>query len=239
MPDPDGRLERDLAGFVRDLEDALGDALVGVSLYGSAATDDWVPGHSRRQHRGRRPRRVEPPPGRARRAPAALRGGAASRCRSSSTRSSSSALATPSRWRSTTSAGPIARSRARTSSPRSRSIARTSAASASTRRARSCCGCAPSYLDAAARPEDLDRLLTESLKSFLVILRHVLHLRGEQAPHGYREVLTAGERFLGPLPAFRRVLEHRQGKIRLGRADFSHYLADAERVVASVDTVHA
>ena len=38
------------------------------------------------------------------------------------------------------------------------------------------------YLDAAARPEDLDRLLTESLKSFLVILRHVLHLRGEQAP---------------------------------------------------------
>jgi hypothetical protein len=45
MPGPDGRLERDLAGFVRDLEDALGDALVSVSLYGSAAADDWVPGH--------------------------------------------------------------------------------------------------------------------------------------------------------------------------------------------------
>src|SRR5258705_9395802 len=46
MPAPDARLERDLAGFVHDVERALGHALVGVSLYGSAATGDWVRGTS-------------------------------------------------------------------------------------------------------------------------------------------------------------------------------------------------
>src|SRR5258706_4057506 len=46
MPAPDARLERDLAGFVHDVERALGDALVGVTVYGSAATNDWVRGTS-------------------------------------------------------------------------------------------------------------------------------------------------------------------------------------------------
>jgi hypothetical protein len=98
------------------------------------------------------------------------------------------------------------------------------------------------YLDAADRPDELRRLLVESLKTFLVILRHVLHLRGDDAPYAYPDVLAAGEHVLGPLPAFRRVLDHRLGTARLARhevrAEFSRYLADAERVVAAVDALH-
>jgi hypothetical protein len=98
------------------------------------------------------------------------------------------------------------------------------------------------YLD-AARADDLERLLVDALKTFLVILRHVLHLRGEDAPYAYADVLAAGEHVLGPLPAFRRVLDHRTGVRRLARgelrAEFSRYLADAERVVAAVDAINA
>jgi hypothetical protein len=99
------------------------------------------------------------------------------------------------------------------------------------------------YLDVAESTDDLERLLVEALKTFLVILRHVLHLRGENAPYSYADVLTAGEHLLGPLPAFRRVLDHRTGERRLARrelrAEFARYLADAERVVAAVDATHA
>jgi len=99
------------------------------------------------------------------------------------------------------------------------------------------------YIDAAERADDLERLLVGSLKTFLVILRHVLHLRGDDAPYGYADVLAAGEHVLGPLPAFRRVLDHRTGVRRLAkaelRAEFSRCLADAERIVAAVDTIHA
>src|SRR5436190_11725926 len=46
MPAADARLERDLAGFVGDVERALGDELLAVHLYGSAATGEWVRGRS-------------------------------------------------------------------------------------------------------------------------------------------------------------------------------------------------
>jgi hypothetical protein len=98
------------------------------------------------------------------------------------------------------------------------------------------------YLDAAARGDDLDRLLVESIKTFLVILRHVLHLRGDDAPFAYDEVLAAGERWLGPLPSFHRVLAHRRGADHLSRHalldEFGRYLADVERIVGAVDTLH-
>jgi hypothetical protein len=99
------------------------------------------------------------------------------------------------------------------------------------------------YLDVAESTDGLERLLLDALKTFLVILRHVLHLRGDDAPFSYADVLTAGEHLLGPLPAFRRVLDHRVGERRLARrelrAEFARYLADAERVVAAVDATHA
>jgi hypothetical protein len=82
-----------------------------------------------------------------------------------------------------------------------------------------------------------------SVTSFLVILRHLLHLRGEETAFAYADVLAAGEHVLGPLPAFRRILEGRRKTGRLSRgevrAEFSRYLGDAERVVAAVDTLRA
>jgi predicted nucleotidyltransferase len=238
MPGPDGRLERDLAGFVRDLQDALGDALVGISLYGSAAADEWVSGRSD------------------------VNTVIVVRAVSGRLLDVMAALLPP--WRRRGFALPLVvdeefLDRARDTFPMEiddlrrahKPLAGTDVLANLTvdrgHLRRQCEHEARSkllrlralYLDVASRPDDVERLLTESLKSFLVILRHVLHLRGEQAPHAYADVLTAGERFLGPLPAFRRVLEHRERKMRLGRTDFSRYLADAERVVASVDTIHA
>lgn len=99
------------------------------------------------------------------------------------------------------------------------------------------------YLDAAAQPGDLERLLEASLTSFLVLLRHLVHLHGEEAPQGFAEVLSAGERFLGPLPALRRLFDQRRAGRRIARGDlheeFGRYLTDVERIVTGIDTLHA
>jgi len=99
------------------------------------------------------------------------------------------------------------------------------------------------FLDAAGRPAALEQLMVESLKSFLVVLRHLLRLRGAEEAHGYREVLAAGARLLGPLPVMQRLLDHRAGEARLGaaalRAEFGGYLAEVERIVAALDALDA
>src|SRR2546426_5571555 len=42
MPRPDPAVEAQIAAFTRDIQAALGDRLVSLALYGSAAGDDWV-----------------------------------------------------------------------------------------------------------------------------------------------------------------------------------------------------
>jgi len=241
MPAPDARLERDLAGFVRAVEHALGEALVGATLYGSAAGDDWVRGRSDVN--------------------------TMLVVRAVTTGVLDALAACLPAWRRRGFALPLVvdeefLERARDAFPMELDDAR--------RRHRTLTGrdvlaglvvdraplrrqCEHEargkllrlralYLDAAARPGDLERLLVQSVKSFLVILRHVIHLRGDDAPFAYGEVLAAGEHLLGPLPAFRRVLDHRTGAGRMTRHDvrteFGRYLADAERVVAAVDALH-
>jgi len=99
------------------------------------------------------------------------------------------------------------------------------------------------FLEGADRPALLEPLMADSLKTFLVILRHLLRLRGVDGAHGYPEVLAAGESLLGALPVMRRVLEHRSGAKRLGaatlRAEFGGYLADVERIVGALDDLDA
>jgi hypothetical protein len=96
------------------------------------------------------------------------------------------------------------------------------------------------FLRVADRPQDLERLMGESLKTFLIVLRHLTRLRGAEPESGYDEVLRAGEGFLGPLPAMRRLLAHRNGE-RLAAAElrgaFGGYLAEVERIVAAVDAL--
>ena len=243
MPSADARLERDLAGFVRDVERALGSALVGVSVYGSAATDDWVRTRSDVNT-------------------LILVTGV--------TTGVLDALAPClTTWRRRGFAIPVVLDEeflenARDAFPMELDDARRAHrtlvgpdvfagiaidraqlrrqcehdARAKLLRLRSL------YLDTAAQPAALEQLLIRSLTTFLVILRHILHLRGDETPFALADVLAHGERVLGPLPAFRRILDHRQSGARFFprhelRAEFSRYLADAERVVAAVDTLHA
>lgn len=240
MPAPDARLERDLAGFAKDVERALGEALVGVSVYGSAATTDWVRGASDvntmivvRAVTGHVLDALAGPLGPWRRRGFALplvvdeeffdRARDAFPIEFDDARRAHRTLRGPDLLATVT----VDRGQLR------RACEHEARAKLIRLRAH--------YL-AAARPRDLDRLLVQSIKSFLVILRHVLHLRGDEVPFGYDEVLAAGERVIGPLPAFRRALEMRRGGRRPpgeGREEFSRYLADAERVVAAVDAVHA
>jgi hypothetical protein len=99
------------------------------------------------------------------------------------------------------------------------------------------------YLAEADAPPALARLMVESVKSFLVVLRHLLRLRGDGAAHGYRAVLAAGEAALGPLPTMRRLLDHREcGTARAAAAlgvEFGAYLDEVERIVAAVDLIDA
>lgn len=99
------------------------------------------------------------------------------------------------------------------------------------------------FLETADEPEPLVALMIESLKSFLVVLRHWLALLGEDGAHDYRGVLAAAEATLGPLPAMRRVLERREGTAPIERDElrdlFAGYLGEVERVVGAVDRLHA
>jgi hypothetical protein len=242
MPAADARLERDLAGFVNALERALGDALVGITLYGSAATDEWVLGASdvntivvvRAVTSGVLDTLATC-------VPAWRRRGFALPLIVEEDFFERAADAFPmelddARRVHRTLSGPDLLAGVRIDRGQLRRQCEQEARGKLARlRAR--------YLDAAGRPADVEELLARSVTSFLVILRHWLHLRGDDGPFAYADVLAAGEHVLGPLPAFRRILERRRKPGRLSRGEvrdeFARYLGDAERVVTAVDTLRA
>jgi hypothetical protein len=242
MPPADARLERQLAAFTDAVRRALGDELVGLVLHGSAAGDEWLAGRSDvntlvvvRAVSGAVLERLAALLPRWRRRGFAL-----------------PAVVDPEflahagvlfpielddlrrRHRVLHGADPLAGLTVDAAALRHQCRHE---AQAKLLRLRGL------FLDAADRPRHLERLLVESVKSFLVILRHWLRLRGDDGAHGYGEVLAAGERLLGPLPALRRVLEHRHGTARIARGalreEFARYLTDVERIVAAVDAPHA
>ena len=93
------------------------------------------------------------------------------------------------------------------------------------------------YLEHAGDTAALARMMAESLKTFLIVIRHLLRLRGGQVPHAYDAALAAGEAAVGPLPAMRQVLEHRRDAAADGsrlRALAGTYVDEVERVVAAV-----
>jgi hypothetical protein len=99
------------------------------------------------------------------------------------------------------------------------------------------------FLETARQPEAIEHLMVESFKSFVVVLRHLVRLRGIECGYAYADAVAAGEQALGPLPALRRLLAHRTGEGVLDpatlRAGFGAYLADVERIVAAVDALSA
>ena len=97
------------------------------------------------------------------------------------------------------------------------------------------------YLQHAASPADLTRLLLESCKSFVIVLRHTLRLRGVAVPQAYAAVVDTGEKTLGPMPALRRLVAART---RAASDEplhelFATYLVEVERIVAAVDSLGA
>ena len=98
------------------------------------------------------------------------------------------------------------------------------------------------YVEHLDSPKALERLMLDSLKSFLILLRHVLRLRGAEAPSAsYAAVLAQGEKVLGPLPAMSELLARRGGRrLTRGARELAHaYLGEAERIVEAVASLRA
>ncbi|HLK10906.1 MAG TPA: hypothetical protein VKW76_05960 [Candidatus Binatia bacterium] len=234
----DRKAEATLAGYARDVRAALGDGLVGLVLYGSAVGEEWVAGRSDLNTAIVVPR---------------------------ITMEVLEALApVVARWRRRGLAVPLIvdrdwLERARDVFPmelddihrRHRVLAGTdpfAALAADPAALRRECEheargkllrLRALFLDAAGRPKALEPLMLGSLKTFLVLLRHLLRLAGREPEHGYAQVLADGEAVVGPLPVMRRLLAHRAGVERLRpaalRAEFGRYLDEVERIVAALD----
>jgi len=98
------------------------------------------------------------------------------------------------------------------------------------------------YLERAGEPSRLRQILLDSLKTFLTLMRHLLHLQGKGGGQNYAEVLSLFERhFQVSFPETRRLIA-----IREGTRDWPHepvteffrgYLEDVQRLVSLIDTL--
>jgi hypothetical protein len=99
------------------------------------------------------------------------------------------------------------------------------------------------YLSTSGAPSALERLMLDSLKSILILLRHLIRLRGEDIGQSYTDALTHGTALLGPLPLMQSLLDHRRGVTRLVprglHAEFRAYLDEVERIVGALDALGA
>jgi hypothetical protein len=241
MARPDTRAEARIEAFAREVQSALGDALVCVVLHGSAAGDDWVPGRSdlntvvvTRRLTVDVLERLAPVVARHRTdgfaAPVLMDDEYLAGARDTfpmeldDIRRQHRLLV----GRDVFSTLEVARQALRTECERE--------ARGKLLRLRAL------FLRVADRPQELERLMVESLKSFLIVLRHLTRLRGADPRPDYDEILRAGEAQLGPLPTMRRLLAHRNGQ-RLAapelRGAFGAYLGEVERIVAAVDALDA
>jgi hypothetical protein len=91
------------------------------------------------------------------------------------------------------------------------------------------------YLEHRDQPAALAGMMVESVKSFLIVVRHLLRLREQTAPAGYDDALAAGEGIVGPLPAMRRVLAARPADAPRNLDGVAReYLDEVERLVGAV-----
>lgn len=236
MPELDGPRQRDLTAFANEVSAALGESCVGVVLYGSAAGIDWIPGRSDVN--------------------------TIIILQRASVDALDRLAPVIARWRQKGFALPVVLDREQVERARllfpmelddinrqhrvligADPFADLASDQAALRRE-----CAQEafgkllrlrafYLEHARDTPALARMMTESLKSFIIVIRHLLRLRGGDVPHAYDAALAAGEAALGPLPAMRQVLAQRRDTT----ADPTHlqrlagsYIDEVERVVASV-----
>lgn len=234
MPGPDARRQQDLATYADEVRGALGDACVGVVLYGSAAGVDWVEGRSDFN--------------------------TAIVVRRSTAAALDALAPVIARWRPKGFALPVLLDAEQVEDARllfpmelddikrqhrlligEDPFAALTVDDAALRRemAQEAFGkllrLRAFYLEHAGAPDDLSRMTVESIKSFLIVVRHLLRLRGVAAPEGYEAALAAAEGVVGPLPAMRLVLAQRGGTASEDpRTLAAQYLAEVERLVAAV-----
>jgi hypothetical protein len=237
MPTLDQDREQDLSAYAREIQAALGEGCIGVILYGSAAGVDWVPGRSDLN--------------------------TVIVLERASVAALDALAAIVGRWRAKGFALPVVLDREQVAHARllfpmeldditrqhrlligTDPFGAVSVDEAALRRE-----CAQEafgkllrlrafYLAHAGEAAALGRMMTESLKSFLIVIRHLLRLRGGVVPHAYEAALAAGEGVVGALPAMRQVLAHRAetpgGDPARLRALAGDYVGEVERVVAAV-----
>lgn len=234
MPTLDPRAEQHLHAYAAEVMQALGDAAVGVVLYGSAAGVDWVAGRSD-INTVIVVRRAEVP------ALAAL-------------------AAVMERWRAHGFALPVVLDQAQVAQAcrlfpmelddirrQHRVLAGSDPfAGLGTDEAALRRECAQEafgkllrlrayYVEHAGRPQALATMMVESVKSFVTVIRHLLRLRGVAAPEGFEAAVTAGEAVVGPLPSIRRVLAGRSAASPAGLPEIAaEYVTEVERLVAAV-----
>lgn len=99
------------------------------------------------------------------------------------------------------------------------------------------------FLSTGGAPTALERLMVDSLKGILVVLRHTLRLDGATPGQRYADALDAGAERLGPFPVLAMLLEHRKGGGRLVppnlHASFHALVGEVERVVDALDGLGA
>ena len=98
------------------------------------------------------------------------------------------------------------------------------------------------YFSAAASPEQLTRLMTDSLSSFAALFRAVLILHGAPPPVTKREAVHTTTRVVGlDSSPFDQIFELLEKKTRLTKSEaedlFGSYFAQIEKVIDAVDQI--
>jgi hypothetical protein len=98
------------------------------------------------------------------------------------------------------------------------------------------------YFAAAASPDQLTKLMTDSVSSFAALFRAVLILHGAPPPVTKRDAVRATARVLGlSLSPFEQIFELIEKKGRQKKSDaenlFASYLAELQKVVDAVDQI--
>lgn len=98
------------------------------------------------------------------------------------------------------------------------------------------------YFSAAASPDQLTKLMTDSLSSFAALFRAVLILHGATPPVAKRDAVGTTARVLGlDISPFEQIFELIEKKTRQRKSDaenlFGSYLAEIQKVVDSVDQI--
>jgi len=234
MPTLDPRAEQHLQAYAADVMRALGEAAVGVVLYGSAAGVDWVRGRSDVN--------------------------TVIVVRRAEVRALDALAAVLGRWRREGFALPVVLDQEQVAQAcrlfpmelddirrQHRLLAgRDPFAALGTDEAALRRECAQEafgkllrlrayYVEHAGRSAELSTMMVDSVKSFITVIRHLLRLRGVAVPEGFEAVLAAGEPIVGPLPAMRRVLHERSADAPAGLGEVAaDYVAEVERLVAAV-----